>query len=210
MRTFVNVMLFLALVALLALNFLMRSDPALRNVEVLPDMVTSVAYDSFARNPNFADGKTLREPVPGTVVRGLMPLSYAATPADAQRAGRELTAPPTKSALQRGAVVYANYCETCHGPAGKGDGRVAQRGFPAPPSLLAPKALQLADGQMFHILTYGQNNMPSYAAQIDRSDRWAAIAYVRSLQKTAAPSAPPLATTAAPAEVRAALPGASS
>ena len=182
MRTAVNVLLFLALVALLALNFLLRSDPAQRNVDVLPDMVRSVAYDSYATNPNFADGKTLQEPAPGTVIRGLMPLHYAATPADALRAGRELVAPANRNALQRGAVVYASYCETCHGPAGKGDGRVAQRGFPMPPSLLAPRALQMADGQMFHILTYGQNNMPSYAAQIDRMDRWAAIAYVRSLQ----------------------------
>jgi mono/diheme cytochrome c family protein len=185
MRTLVNLLLFLALVALLSLNFLLRSDPARRNVDVLPDMAASVAYDSYAPNPNFADGKTLREPVPGTVVRGLMPLRYAATAADAQRAGRELVAPVNRNALPRGAVVFANYCETCHGPAGKGDGRVAQRGFPAPPSLLAPKALQLADGQMFHILTFGQGNMPSYAAQIDRSDRWAAIAYVRSLQSVA-------------------------
>jgi len=195
MRTAANVLLFLALVALLSLHFLLLSDPARRNVDVLPDMVRSVAYDSFADNPNFADGKTLREPVPGTVVRGLMPLNYAATPADAQRAGRELIAPVNRNALQRGAVVYANYCETCHGPEGKGDGRVAQRGFPAPPSLLAPRALQMADGQMFHVLTWGQNNMPSYAAQIDRSDRWAAIAYVRSLQRSAAGSSGAAAPT---------------
>ena len=179
-RTFVNVVLLLLTIGLLSLNWIVRSDVATRNFELLPNMVDSVPYDSFARNPNFADGKTLREPVPGTVIRGHMPLHYAATPADAVRAGLELTSP--KVAVSRGAVVYANFCETCHGPAGKGDGRVAQRGFPAPPSLLAPKALQMRDGQMFHVLTYGQNNMPSYAAQIAREDRWAAIAYVRTLQ----------------------------
>jgi mono/diheme cytochrome c family protein len=174
MRVVVNVLLLLALVALLSLNWLMRADPAKRNVEVLPDMVESVPYDAFARNPNFADGKTLRAPVRGTVVRGYMPI----------RPARELISPvrDRKRARTRGAVVYANFCETCHGPAGKGDGRVAQRGFPMPPSLLAPKAMQMPDGQMFHVVTYGQNNMPSYAAQIDRVDRWAAIEYVRSLQ----------------------------
>lgn len=189
MSAITNALLFIVMIALLLLNWVMRIDPAKRNFDVLPNMVESVPYDTFARNPNFADGKTLREPVPGTVIRGHLPMHYAATPADALRAGRELASPVAgqKHVLERGAVVYANFCETCHGPAGKGDGRVAQRGFPMPPSLLAPKALQIPDGQMFHVLTYGQGNMPPYAAQIERIDRWAVIAYVRSLQQAEKP-----------------------
>lgn len=184
MRAAGNTLLLLLIVALLSLNWIVRSDPAQRNVDVLPDMVQSVPFDSFAGNANFADGKTLREPVPGTVIRGQMPMHYTAAPADALRAGRELTSPVQgdKKALDRGAVVYANFCETCHGPGGKGDGRVAQRGFPSPPSLLDRKAVDMADGQMFHVLTYGQGNMPSYAPQLDRADRWAAIEHVRTLQ----------------------------
>jgi mono/diheme cytochrome c family protein len=38
---------------------------------------------------------------------------------------------------------------------------------------------------MFHILTYGQKNMPSYASQVSEDDRWKAILYVRSLQRVA-------------------------
>lgn len=189
MRTMTNASLLIVVVALLSLNWVMRIDPARRNIDFLPNMVESVPYDTFARNPNFADGKTLREPVSGTVVRGYLPLHYAATPADALRAGRELVSPVAgqKTAFTRGAVVFANFCETCHGPAAKGDGRVAQRGFPAPPSLLAPKAVQMPDGQMFHVLTYGQGNMPSYAGQVDRVDRWAVIEYVRMLQQAGKP-----------------------
>lgn len=44
---------------------------------------------------------------------------------------------------------------------------------------------------MFHILTYGQNNMPSYASQLSRQDRWNVIAYLRTLQATASPVAAP-------------------
>ena len=78
-------------------------------------------------------------------------------------------------------------------------GPVTQRGVPPPPSLLAPHAVQIKDGQLFHILTYGQNNMASYASQLSRDDRWNVIVYVRSLQAAAklAPPAPP-ATPAAP------------
>jgi mono/diheme cytochrome c family protein len=184
MRVLVNSLLLVATLLLLALNVFLTADPSVRNFEVLPDMARSVAFDSFAPNANFADGKTLREPVAGTVVRGLMPLHYTASKTDAERAGRELVNPfvNDKRAAVRGAAVYAAQCETCHGPAGKGDGPVAKRGFPAPPSLLAARALALRDGQMFHILTYGQNNMPPYAAQVDRDDRWRVIAYVRQLQ----------------------------
>jgi mono/diheme cytochrome c family protein len=185
-RTAINSLLFVTVIALLSMNWVLVPDPNKRNVEVLPDMARSVPYDSFAPNANFADDMTLRKPVAGTVIHGLVPLHYAATPADAQRAGRELSNPFTAAdakALARGAAVYATYCEICHGPVGKGDGTVALRGFPAPPSLLAPKARGLADGQIFHIVTYGQNNMPPYAAQIDRDDRWRAILHVRALQK---------------------------
>jgi mono/diheme cytochrome c family protein len=183
--TIVNSLLLVLVTGLLSVNWVTRSDPAKRNFEVLPDMVASVPYDSFSANPNFRNGQTLQPPVAGTVVRGMMPLHYLPTPADAQRAGRELTNPFALNdarALARGAAVYATYCEICHGAAGKGDGTVSQRGYPTPPSLLAQKARDLPDGQIFHILTYGQNNMPSYAAQVERDDRWKAILHVRRLQ----------------------------
>ena len=185
-RIIVNSLLLVIVAALLSANWLLRADPSTRNIDIFPNMAKSVPYDAFAANPNFADGMTLRRPVAGTVVRGMMPLHYAATPADAQRAGVELKNPfaaTDANALARGAAIYATYCEICHGPLGKGDGTVAQRGFPAPPSLLAPKAMNLADGQIFHIMTFGQNNMPSYASQIDREDRWKVILHVRTLQR---------------------------
>ena len=38
---------------------------------------------------------------------------------------------------------------------------------------------------MFHVLTFGQKNMPGYAAQITTDDRWKAILHVRELQRPA-------------------------
>jgi mono/diheme cytochrome c family protein len=178
-----NLFLIAVLVALVAANFGLRNNPDSPNIEAMPEMVRTVAYKSFTANPDFADGKTEQRPPEGTIPVGSHPLHYAATPEDAARAGRELTAPPASAAgLKRGAAVYQNFCLPCHGGAGKGDGLVATRGFPPPPSLRAPHALGLPDGQIFHIITYGQKNMPSYASQIPAGDRWNAIAYVRSLQ----------------------------
>jgi len=142
----------------------------------------------------------LQPPAPGAISRGLLPLHYAPTPQDALRAGEELQNPRDihdPRILARGAWVFTNFCAECHGAGGLGDGLIALRGFPPPPSLLAQRALKMKDGQMFHVLSYGQNNMPSYASQVSRDDRWMVIAYVRSLQAAAAAKAPAAAAASA-------------
>ncbi len=186
-----NAALAIVLVAIVAAGWLLRADSAKPNFEFMPDMAHSARYNAYAANPVFADGQTLQAPPPGTIPRGDLPLHYAATAQDALRAGEELANPvplDNANAQQRGATVFTNFCAECHGPDGRGMGPIAQRGFPPPPSLFADRALKLKDGQMFHILTYGQNNMPSYASQISRQDRWNVIVYLRSLQR--ASSAP--------------------
>lgn len=92
------------------------------------------------------------------------------------------------ASIQRGAQVYGIFCISCHGPSGAGDGPVTKRGFPPPPPLPTGKSVQMKDGQLFHILTYGQGSMSSMAAQLDRSRRWDVINYVRSMQSAAAQS----------------------
>jgi mono/diheme cytochrome c family protein len=154
-----NLFLLAVLAASVAANLGVNDNPARRNFEAMPEMVHTIAYKSFASNPNFADGKTLQLPPEGTIPR---------------ETGRRPARP--------GALVYQTYCLPCHGPAGKGDGLVALRGFPPPPSFLADHALQLTGDQMFRIVTRGQKNMPSYAAQVPPEDRWSAISYIRSLQ----------------------------
>lgn len=170
-------------------NLAVRPDPAAPNIDILPDMAHSAAYASFSPNPVLADGKTMQPPVPGTLPRGFQPLHYQATPEDALRAAVELKNPlDPQKAKERGAVVYQNFCTPCHGAAMRGDGPVPLRGFPAPPNLKGEKSMKLAEGQMFHILTFGQKKMPSYASQLTADDRWSVVAYVRSVQhETAAP-----------------------
>jgi mono/diheme cytochrome c family protein len=190
MRGF-NLVLLVALVASVVAHLLVgKRDPAQPNDSFLAGMAEPVSYGAFAANPNFPDGKTLRVPAAGTVPRGRLPLHYKATPEDAARAGKELHSPfAAGDSLhqQRGAFLFTNYCQMCHGPRGLGDGPVPKKGFPAPPSLLADKTRGRKDGEVFHILTYGQGNMASYATQLSREDRWAVILHVRALQKQAAP-----------------------
>jgi len=196
-RVVLNGFLFLAVIVSVGASWIFSSDPAKPNFEFLPQMAHSPRYNAFAPNPNFDDGSTLQRPEPGTIARGSMPLHYAATPQDALRAGEELKSPldvGNVRARERGAFVFSNFCAVCHGAGGAGNGPVAQRGYPPPPSLLAEHALKMKDGQLFHVLTYGQNNMPSYASQLSREDRWNVILYVRTMQAavtlTPAPAAP--------------------
>jgi mono/diheme cytochrome c family protein len=183
-----NIGLLIAFIGSLGLNWFLGRDYAQPNSDFLPGMAEPVSYGAFAPNPNFPDGKTLREPAAGTVPRGRLPLHYRATPEDAVRAGQELHNPfaaGDEPARERGAYIFGSYCQVCHGPQGQGNGPAAQRGVPPPPSLRDGKSKAMKDGQLFHILTYGQGNMASYAAQLSPDDRWRVIVHVRSLQPAA-------------------------
>jgi len=189
-RGILNVALLLAFLAGLGLNWALRPHPTQPNREFIPEMVRTPRYNAYSANPNFPDGKTLQTPVVGTIPRGYLPLHFSPTPEDAVRAGDFLLSPARLDDAQtiaRGKVVFSNFCTPCHGATGKGDGLVVQRGYPAPPSLCADNARRIKDGQVFHILTYGQKNMPAYASQLSSEDRWNVIAFVRSLQKQTAP-----------------------
>lgn len=205
-RLVFNSALLLLLLSLLGFNWWASPDQSKPNYEFLPQMAHAPRYNAFAANPNFADGQTLQPPVPGTIARGELPLHYAPTAADAARAGEKLVSPVLLTnvrARARGEQVFRSFCTPCHGADASGMSPVTQRGVPPPPSLLATHAVGMKDGQLFHILTYGQNNMAAYAGQVSREDRWNVIAYVRSLQAgkqppAAAPALAPVKTASRP------------
>lgn len=177
-----------------------EEDPTRPNLEYMPDMVSSVAYDTFDPNPNTSDGRTMMAPPEGTVPRGYAPLHFAAGPSEALRAGRELTNPLPDGPVvrERGEIAFQRYCSPCHGHEGLGDGLVARK-FPRPPSLTADHARNLPDGQLFHIVTFGQGVMPAYRQQVVVQDRWTIVRYLRRLQAAAAATPAPAANRPAPA-----------
>jgi mono/diheme cytochrome c family protein len=149
------------------------------NVIYMPDMVYSPAIKAQAEG-------SMRMPVAGTVSRDFAPYPYKDNP---EKAAKELKNPvrPTAAILTRGQHVYNTYCIVCHGPGGEGDGSVVPK-FPRPPSLQSDKIRTLADGGIYHVITVGQNLMPSYASQIAPGDRWAVIHFVRTLQRSKHPT----------------------
>ncbi len=188
-----NLILAFAFVLVLALLVLARVDHSQPNYQIHlgDDMAYSPAYSSFEANPNFANGRTMQSPVPGTIARNTQSFHFEATPQDAMRAGEQLANPfnlDTEQGIasaERGQAVFQVFCTACHGADGAGNGPVAKRGFPPPPSLLTGKSRTMKDGQLLHILTLGQNSMPKFAAQLPLGHRWDVINYIRQLQQQA-------------------------
>jgi mono/diheme cytochrome c family protein len=129
----------------------------------------------------FKDGIGMRPPVEGTVDRGFLPYPFKGKP---EEAGRNLVNPllPTPAVLARGKAKFLTFCSPCHGNFARGDSRL-QGQFPNPPTLHSDKVRNWPDGNIYSVITDGQNVMPSYASQISREDRWAIILYIRALQR---------------------------
>lgn len=193
-----NMALLVLLIAILLAVWALQPVPERPNLEIIPNMRYSPAFDALSANPSFADLRA-RWPAPeGTIARGEILLHYAATSEDALRAGEELAnpiLPGDTAALTRGAHLYQVNCAMCHGGTGQGDGPVTKRGVPPPPSLLTGKSTHMKDGQLMHILMYGQGGMTPFATQLSWDDKWRVIAFVRDLQAKSALNTNPLPTT---------------
>jgi mono/diheme cytochrome c family protein len=188
-----NSLLLVLLIIVAATSLATRVDYSQPNVEVLPDMKYTPAWTAYASNSVFANGRTLQAPVRGTIARGQMPLHFEATKEDAIRAGEEILNPyqtdssddsaaKLRESIVRGTEAYRVFCTCCHGPTGAGDGPVTKRGFPPPPSLLTGKSKEMKDGQLFHVLTYGQASMPDFRGQLSSDRRWDLVNYIRGVQ----------------------------
>lgn len=134
-------------------------------------------------NTFFEDGFGMRMPVEGTVARGFMPYPYKATD-KTDSVGKFLANPllPTAQTLELGKKKFLTFCSPCHGNFGRGDSRMNGQ-FPSPPTLHSDKVRQWPDGSIYHVITVGQNVMPSYQYQITREERWAIVHYIRALQR---------------------------
>lgn len=128
---------------------------------------------------------------------------YRFTQNEAELAGRAGASPvpTTPQLVAQGKWVFTNFCISCHGPQGAGDGPVTKK-FPAPPHLMRQKVRDYTDARIFHVPMRGQGSMPSYAKQLEPHELWAVVAYIRDLQGTlpvAPPSKQDLEAAAAPA-----------
>lgn len=159
-----------------------------RSVQNMYDQPRGKPYRATAL---FPDGSMGRMPPPGTV-----PYSQGASAeASSGRAGADDTAaqaradaaqsmpyPITADLLLRGQQRYNIYCMPCHSPVGDGDGRIVQRGFPAPPTYHQDRLRKAPDRHIYDVISNGFGVMQRYSDRLTPEDRWAIVAFVRALQ----------------------------
>lgn len=174
-------------ILILTLAFLQAcsKNPEERGYTIITDMVHSPAYEAFSENELTPDGKTMMLPVKGSIARGKMPHPYTNSEADAVRAGEELIDPfeETPRTLERGAYLYQNFCVSCHGVTGDGDGPVILKKFPAPPALKSARVKGFNKARIYHVITAGFGSMPAHGSQLTIQDRWYLAQYIKQFQK---------------------------
>ncbi len=147
------------------------------------DMHDQPKYTALRASDFFADGRSARPVVEGTIAQGQL---HEDTLLYSGRVGGELATmfpfPVDAAVMQRGRERYDIFCSPCHGLTGAGDGMIVQRGYRRPPSFHEDRLRQAPPGHLFDVITNGFGAMPDYAAQIPVRDRWAISAYMRALQ----------------------------
>ncbi len=159
------------------------------------DMQVQPKFIPLRENDFYADHRSARPIIPGTIARGqLQDDSLLYTGKVNGKEADEFPFPITEKDLARGRERFNIYCSPCHSQLGDGNGMIVQRGFKKPPNYSDPRLLKAPVGHFFNVMTNGWGAMGDYSAQVPVADRWRIAAYIRALQ---------LAQTANPGDVAA-------
>jgi mono/diheme cytochrome c family protein len=181
----------------------------------MPDMAYSVAVETYADHSRLADSGIFynSRPVPGTVKRGEEAYHYemltdTAGSYEKSAAFKNPLPAMDKNQLVEAERLYLVNCGVCHGQKLDGNGPLYKGGegpyTAAPANFIDPAAgggkyYAMAEGTMFHSITYGKNLMGSYASQVTPKQRWMIVSYIKSKQAAKTGAATTTAATAAPA-----------
>lgn len=174
----------------------------------MPDMYYSVANETYAPTTVLKQAGVNFNglPVAGTVSRGadlsfVYPfkndsLGYAAS-ASIKNPLDTMGVAVNMAEAER---MYQINCGICHGSKLDGNGPLFKGGdgpySAAPKNFMDPAVIALADGTMFHSITYGIRAMGGYASQLSPRQRWEIIAFIRSKQGKKATTTPAADSTA--------------
>lgn len=183
------VALLLAVLAPVALHGCMRGcsssePPVLINFS----MFNQPKYKAQAQSAFFYDGKTMRQPVTGTIARGHLRedlVQVTGMGPDGTPVAQSPVA-ADEALLARGADRYGIYCQPCHDERGEGKGVLSERAKVPTANLLDKRIVDQPDGTIFDTITNGKGLMAGYRYPIVAHDRWAIVSYVRTMQKKAA------------------------
>lgn len=127
-------------------------------------------------NPGMTPFPARSVPAPGTMVN--------VKDADAAEKLKN-PVPADEKSIAKGGQLFAIYCVPCHGKLGKGDGYVGQKFLVRPPDLSAKTTRDRSDGYIWAQMTFGRGIMPTYGNDLNPTERWHVINYVRNVVQKA-------------------------
>ena len=98
-----------------------------------------------------------------------------------ERRGRLSTFPFTDETRKEGERLYIVNCQSCHGTPGKNN-YIALVPVPGDPA--TEKIQKNSDGEIFHKVTVGRGQMPSFRSVLSTEEIWKIVSYLRSFNKT--------------------------
>ncbi len=166
-------------------------------IHIIQNMDNQPKYVGQEASVLFADDRSMRPRVAGTVARGELigDTHYHMGVVE----GEWVSTFPAqitidRALLDRGRDRFNIYCQPCHGATGAGDGLVHQRAMQlvetgtngtawvAPKSVHEEAIREFPVGRVFSTITNGARTMAGYGSQVPTADRWAIVAYVQALQ----------------------------
>jgi mono/diheme cytochrome c family protein len=84
--------------------------------------------------------------------------------------------------VDRGKKIYVTQCSLCHGEKGDGKSELAADMKLQMPDFTKPDTLKnRTDGELFTIISSGQDPMPSQSGRLTEAHRWNLVNYLRAL-----------------------------
>ncbi|WP_341660904.1 cytochrome c [Blattabacterium cuenoti] len=176
-------------------------DKTKPNVVYMPDMYYSEAYEPYSdpysynkknkniKIPLFSKERTSSlYPVEGTVSRNNLFYNFIDIKNKGLNFSKNIIQNPlyrihyekNEITIKKGKKLYQINCSICHGQNGDGQGELVKNekifGIPN------YKDRDLTIGSVYYVITYGKNNMNSYASQLNEIDRWRVSEYVMFLK----------------------------
>ncbi len=168
----------------------------------MPDMAYSRAYEAYAPNNLKQEGiNYINHPVDGTIRRGDLFAYTLLNDSNGYRMSTGVKSPLAtldSTQMLEAQRLYSINCAICHGANLDAQGPMAVSGkVGGIANLKLDQYIKQAEGQMYHVVTYGKGNMGSYAAQLDKKQRWMVVQYVKSEQTKGSAAAKDSSSTTA-------------
>lgn len=169
-------------IAILGCRGFTSSEPP---IQLNRNMLIQEKGKAYKESDFFADGMYMREPIEHTMSQGQYHKDEhfylgLVNGEPAKSFPKNITI--DEAFLQRGQQVYNRTCAACHSSIGDGEGLVGKRLLVKPLSFHSDYMYNQPPGHYFHVITNGIRTMSALKDIIVPADRWAIIAYVRSLQ----------------------------